>query len=130
MTFAPDGIREMRERWHDLLRGWAVGRTHADQRFDEVCRLYAGPGRLIAQVTALFKMLQPRSEIGALYLVRRKIGNPMLLAAHPEVDKSVAMSPSGFVGVFAAILLDPGEKQFDQIARSQPLPLVVLLVLR
>jgi predicted metal-dependent HD superfamily phosphohydrolase len=34
-----------RERWHDLLRTWSVAPILADQRFDEICRAYAGPGR-------------------------------------------------------------------------------------
>src|SRR5947209_542605 len=85
---------------------------------------------LSAQSQAFVKMLQPRFEIGALHFVRRIISDSILLAAYPEVDESVAMRPSGLVGVRTAVVFDPGEKQFDQIARSQPLPLAVLLVLR
>src|SRR5205809_1056801 len=36
---------EMRQRWCDLLRRWAVDSVRAEGRFEEVRRLYAGPGR-------------------------------------------------------------------------------------
>ena len=34
-----------RERWHNLLRSWNVDPIQADQKFDEIRRAYAGPGR-------------------------------------------------------------------------------------
>ena len=85
---------------------------------------------LSAKSQALVKMLQPCFKISALHLVRRKISDPGLLAPHPEVEEPVAVRPSGFVCVFAAVLLDLGEEQFDQIAHRQLLALAVLLTLR
>src|SRR5438309_1119227 len=38
-------LGEMRQRWCDLLHRWAVDLVRAEERFDEVRRLYAGPGR-------------------------------------------------------------------------------------
>ena len=34
-----------RQRWHELLRGCGVDHKQADQKFDDMCRAYAGPGR-------------------------------------------------------------------------------------
>mgnify|MGYP002784959281 CR=1 FL=1 len=34
-----------RKRWHDLLKSWGVDPTQADQKFDEIAKAYARPGR-------------------------------------------------------------------------------------
>ena len=38
-------MNESRQRWHELLRSWGVDPILADQKFDDICRAYAGPGR-------------------------------------------------------------------------------------
>jgi predicted metal-dependent HD superfamily phosphohydrolase/putative intracellular protease/amidase len=60
----PSGIDEMRENWHDLLRAWAVDRTHADQKFDEVCKFYAGPGRFYHTLDHVQNVLKSVQSLG------------------------------------------------------------------
>ena len=39
------GTDKGRKSWNDLLHAWAVDPIQADQKFEEVCKSYAGPGR-------------------------------------------------------------------------------------
>jgi predicted metal-dependent HD superfamily phosphohydrolase len=38
-------MTEGHERWHDLMRNWSVDPIQADQKVDEFCTAYSGPGR-------------------------------------------------------------------------------------
>jgi hypothetical protein len=93
-------------------------------------RRFGMAASLSAQMKILVEMLQPHFEVSAFHLVCRKIGDPGLLAAHPEVEEPIPMRSSGLICVLAAVLFDPDQEQFDKITRSQTLLLAVLLPLR
>jgi predicted metal-dependent HD superfamily phosphohydrolase len=38
-------IDEGGQCWHELLRAWNINPTQIDQKFNDICRAYAGPGR-------------------------------------------------------------------------------------
>jgi predicted metal-dependent HD superfamily phosphohydrolase len=47
----------LRQNWHNLLQAWSVAPVHADQKFDEICKAYAGPDRFYHTLDHVLAML-------------------------------------------------------------------------
>jgi len=46
-----------REQWRELMRSWDVDATQAGQKFDEICRAYAEPGRFYHRLDHVLSVL-------------------------------------------------------------------------
>jgi predicted metal-dependent HD superfamily phosphohydrolase len=56
--------QDMRTRWSDLLRHWAVDSVLADRKFDEVRSAYAGPGRFYHTLDHIHEVLHTVERLG------------------------------------------------------------------
>jgi predicted metal-dependent HD superfamily phosphohydrolase len=55
----------LRQKWHDLLRSWAVAPALADRAFEDVSKQYAGPGRFYHTLDHVQNVLETVESLGS-----------------------------------------------------------------